>query len=229
MKAWIIVTLSIALLACTDVNQNKTTPDLTEGQSYFLEIALGSEYGNSAPVIKKWTSNIRIALNTSISPELQKELTKIITELNQLSRSISIAQVAEPQEANVLVFISDAQTYGNYEPNARPYFSENLGFFWVYWKENYAIYKASLYVEESLDTTCQKHVLREELTQLLGLMNDSYKYPNSIFYQGWSCTPFYTELDKEVIGYILNPNIKPGMTRAQLENFFREMNSKAVR
>jgi hypothetical protein len=45
----------------------------------------------------------------------------------------------------------------------------------------------------------KKHILREELTQSIGLLNDSMKYPNSIFYQGWTFPTEYTELDKEVI------------------------------
>ena len=45
----------------------------------------------------------------------------------------------------------------------------------------------------------KKNLLREELTQSLGLFNDSMKYPDSIFYQVWSETTEYSELDKEVI------------------------------
>jgi hypothetical protein len=50
----------------------------------------------------------------------------------------------------------------------------------------------------------QKHLLREELTQALGLSNDSYDYPESIFYQGWTETTEYTELDKDVIRMMYN-------------------------
>ena len=32
----------------------------------------------------------------------------------------------------------------------------------------------------------QKHVIREEITQSLGFLNDTYDYPESIFYQGYS-------------------------------------------
>ncbi|MBM3417913.1 MAG: DUF2927 domain-containing protein [Bacteroidetes bacterium] len=36
--------------------------------------------------------------------------------------------------------------------------------------------------KNQLSISEEKHVLREELTQCLGLPNDSWKYTNSIFY-----------------------------------------------
>ena len=50
----------------------------------------------------------------------------------------------------------------------------------------------------------QKHILREELTQSLGLCNDSWKYEESIFYQGYSTVTEYSELDKKVIQMLYN-------------------------
>ena len=45
----------------------------------------------------------------------------------------------------------------------------------------------------------QKHVIREEITQSLGFINDSYEYPESIFYQGFSENDFFSEMDKKII------------------------------
>jgi hypothetical protein len=50
----------------------------------------------------------------------------------------------------------------------------------------------------------QKHLLREELTQSLGLVNDSWKYKNSIFYQGWTTTTEYSDIDRELIDILYN-------------------------
>jgi hypothetical protein len=38
----------------------------------------------------------------------------------------------------------------------------------------------------------------KELTQSLGLLNDSWKYPKSIFYQGWTTTTSFSKMGKEV-------------------------------
>jgi hypothetical protein len=50
----------------------------------------------------------------------------------------------------------------------------------------------------------QKHLLREELTQALGLFNDSYKYDNSIFQQSWTTTTDYAPIDVKLIEMLYN-------------------------
>jgi hypothetical protein len=59
-----------------------------------------------------------------------------------------------------------------------------------------------IYRCESLDG--QKHLLREELTQSLGLFNDSYKYENSIFQQRWTETTEYAPIDRVLIDMLYN-------------------------
>ena len=51
----------------------------------------------------------------------------------------------------------------------------------------------------------QKHLLREELTQSLGLGKDSFKYPNSIFQSSWTQTLNYLKIDKDVIRLLYHP------------------------
>jgi hypothetical protein len=41
--------------------------------------------------------------------------------------------------------------------------------------------------------------ITSEITQSLGLANDSMKYPDSIFYEGYSTTQQLSKIDKEVI------------------------------
>ena len=45
----------------------------------------------------------------------------------------------------------------------------------------------------------QRHVIREEITQSLGLFNDTYDYPESIFYQGYSEQTSFASIDEEII------------------------------
>ena len=63
-----------------------------------------------------------------------------------------------------------------------------------------------MYVDTERCTSidAQKHLLREELTQSLGLFNDSDKYPNSIFQQAWTETTEYSEIDIKMIHMLYN-------------------------
>jgi len=58
--------------------------------------------------------------------------------------------------------------------------------------------------ERTSNNSQRKHILREEITQSLGFGNDSYRYPESIFYQGWTEVHEYSDIDKEVIKMFYN-------------------------
>ena len=51
----------------------------------------------------------------------------------------------------------------------------------------------------------------------MGLMKDSYTYPESLFHHK-SAPLEYAEVDKQVIRLLYDENIKPGMTRQQVLN-----------
>ena len=68
----------------------------------------------------------------------------------------------------------------------------------------------------------QSHLLREELTQALGMWNDTAKYPDSIFYSVYAYTTEYLEVDREIIRTLYNPRVKVGMNDADLDLLFLE-------
>ena len=191
---------------------------LTEDQRYFLKVALGSEMGNNAAFIRKWSQDMKVFVPDSSHAELLVELRKVISEINALSQSIRVKRVMTMAEANYVIFLSDKDTYAQHEPNAAAYLNDNRGLFWVYWSAGYELNRGSMYVDvvRNTDLNCMKHLLREELTQSLGLMVDTDDYAESIFYQRWTCTPSYTDIDRKLIRYILNPKIRSGMDRAEV-------------
>lgn len=57
-----------------------------------------------------------------------------------------------------------------------------MGFSYVEFKKtNFVINKALIFVDSEITLKDKRHVIIEELTQSIGLLNDSDKYPNSIF------------------------------------------------
>jgi hypothetical protein len=98
----------------------------------------------------------------------------------------------------IILLISDG--FANYCPNLdRSLLTNNWGLFSV------GSVKGYMYVDiNRANEVEQKHLLREELTQSLGLFNDSYKYPESIYYQGWTTTTEYAPIDIELIEMLYN-------------------------
>jgi len=174
--------------------------DSNEVNAYFNEIALKDEFSGevlSNPI--KWTSDIRIYVKGEKKQYLILELSKIISELNDLIEYINISIVSDSTQSNMPIFFGSMEEYNIIFPYSRKY-SNQLGLGSL-WTNNNEIYFAKIFVDTKnhLSISEEKHVLREELTQCLGLPNDSWKYPNSIFYQGWTSITEYSDIDKLLI------------------------------
>lgn len=190
---------------------------------YLSEVAFDTEFGDSTQKITKWVTDIRIFVSGEYPLHLDTELDKIINEINDLSESIQLSRTTSKDKANYQIYFGTGEQYSQIEPNAKAYVDNNFGLLWVYWNANNEIYQGSMYVdiERTGDQDAQKHLLREELTQSLGLLNDSYKYSESIFYQDWTQTTEYSELDKQLIKVLYSKEIKPGMTQQQVNQVVR--------
>ena len=73
------------------------------------------------------------------------------------------------------------------------------------------------------DSTTQPertHMIREELTQSLGLFKDSWEHSDSIFYEGWTTTDKYGPLDEATIRLLYQPQLVPGMDRNQVRSLY---------
>lgn len=189
----------------------------TEQINYFLEIALGSEFGGSAP-IRKWNEPIRIRVTGNPTLADRQSLQAVINDLNRLVQGISLT--IDNNNPNVEVIFAPEPEFRRYEPDYQP---TNLGFFWAQWNRD-TLNRARILISTTGVTQQERsHLIREELTQSLGLMQDSYRYPDSIFYQAWTDPTQYSSIDQAVISMLYRPEIRPGMTRSQVEAVLRRM------
>lgn len=185
-------------------------------KEYFEEIALKSEYIKiKNPKIVKWTQDVCVFVSGQQSDILTKELQKIIKELNLLISPIEICEVQSKEASKLHIFLGLGTEFSaSIETLAKPYTQSNLGLFFIYPNAKCEISKANMYVDifRAKSLRLQKHLLREELTQALGLLNDSMKYPESIFFKGKSFTTQYSLIDKKVIKMLYHPKVKAGMS-----------------
>ncbi|MCB9081657.1 MAG: DUF2927 domain-containing protein [Lewinellaceae bacterium] len=208
------------------------SPDQTSGpatpkepddavKTYFLDIAFGNEFGSRYTTIRKWREDVRLYVVDTSYAALYQELKLVIGELNRFNKSFQIRRVNSPSEANYTVYFGPGSTYAQqYEPSASNAVANNWGLFWIYWNGQQEIFRGSMYVDvvRTQDPACQRHLLREELTQSLGLMNDSSRYDESIFQQKWTCTTSYAPIDSTVLTWFLDPRISAGMTEQQVKD-----------
>jgi len=193
----------------------------TQTEQYFLDVALNAEFGAEINKLKKWDSDILIFVDHNGETELLDELDDILEEINSLSQSIKLRIVDDRQSANYIILLGTADEYAALEPNAASFVESNWGLTWIYW-DGGTIYRGSMYVdiERNTELDCQKHLLREELTQGLGLLNDTNDFPESIFYQRWTCTTEYSPEDRMLIMYLLDPMFEADMTVEDILDLF---------
>lgn len=181
-------------------------------QEYFFEVALGSEYGSSQPVIHKWTDDVRIKINGEPTSEDLDSLDKVIADLNSLINDISLETVTFNQ--NIDIYFTSVNQFESILPS---YVPGNMGFFSVWWDSNGVIYVGKILIAtDRINQQERSHLIREELTQSLGIMKDSYRYEDSIFYQGWTDTSSYLPIDRAVIRLLYDSRLVPGMTQEQV-------------
>ena len=198
---------------------------LSPVHQYFVEVAFGKTYISDYRAIRKWEEDIKLFVPETQYLHLNEELDTIISELNTLIGDIKIEKVSNLYDANYVVYFGRGSDYAEkYESNASGYVQDFKSLFWIY-SSNWRIYGASIYVDvfRETDEECQKHRLREELTQSLGLMLDSNEYPLSIFYDEETCVTEYTDLDRKLIKILYDPNITPGMSRRAVEEYLASL------
>ena len=183
---------------------------------YFLEITLGAEYGGSSSVIRKWSRDPLIQVHGNPTAVDLDTLAQVISELNELVGDIRLELVQD--NANVVIY---------FEPESRfpsildGYVPGNSGFFWTWWSSN-VINRATILIATDQAEEARSHLIREELTQALGLMRDSNSRPKSIFYQKWTTVTEYSDIDREVIRILYLDDVAAGMTRDDILALFSD-------
>tara|TARA_A100001011_G_C14206939_1_gene798203 strand:- start:324 stop:1067 length:744 start_codon:yes stop_codon:yes gene_type:complete len=187
---------------------------LSSIHQYFTRIAFGSEYNSQDTQLKRWESNIRLKITGSPTTEDQNTVRTVISELNTLleETEIRVSIAGESESYTTKIEFIPRENFRNSLPN-----SNNLanGFVTVWYGSNRRIYKSHILIATDQSETRRQHVIREEITQSLGLLNDTYDYNNSIFYQGYSTVSTFSEFDRAIIALAYSDTCDTGMS---LEN-----------
>lgn len=197
----------------------------SDAVDYFLQIAMGSEWGSSGGVVRKWNGPVRIGVQGNPTRQDEQTLNAVISELNRLIEDDRVTLTLDNQNPNVVIrFVPESQ-FRSIEPNYRP---RNLGFFWLEWN-NQSISNARILISTTGVTQQERsHLIREELTQVMGLMRDSYDYADSIFYQRWTDVTEYAAIDREVIQLLYQPTITFGMSPREVSAEIARLRNEPV-
>lgn len=195
-----------------------------EDISYFKEIALKVEYGTQMYRIHKWTEELRLKIIGDPDVQDKHALDTTIQTLNKLSENLKLRYAQDNERANVEVYFIPHAEFLKHTSVEEVVLESNWGLGAVWWNGQGEIYQAEILIAIDRPSVEERaHLIREELTQTLGVLNDSWEKPESIFYQGWGAQD-YTELDKKVVQILYDERIRPNMKEEELDRALARLN-----
>jgi hypothetical protein len=185
---------------------------------YFVEIGFGAEYGGSSRIVRRWATGPAVRVNGTPTADDLATLSDVVGDINALTTTVDMSLVqAEPSvELHFARQADFPQILPSYVPG-------NVGYFSVWWDASQHIYRAVVLVSVEIDQVGRNHIIREELTQILGLMQDSYRYQDSIFQQSWTTVDRYSTLDEQLIEMLYRPELAVGSTPHQAVRLLRTL------
>ena len=228
--------------SCTDLDVQESTETATDYKlltehndeasywrkrhliNYFVMVALGSEYGPDFRISRRWHSDMKVFVKGDYELFLYEEMIKIVGEINDLAQDgFKVEIVDQEKDANFTAYIMTKEEYLQFHPEASERIKVNDGLFSLT-MDDFTIVNGNLFIDAELRSQeHQKHLIREELTQSLGLGNDIEFYPNSIFYQQPSRVTEYSLNDKEIIRLLYHPNMIAGLSEQTVRSVLADI------
>ena len=171
---------------------------------YFCDVALEVEYGETDHTVIKWDRPIYYYISGAATETDLAQITALTDAHNGITGFPGISAVDSAESANLIIsFVDSAGMLSAAGDNFNGYVT-------VSWS-NSNITSGSIYYSTDISQELRSAVIVEELCQSLGLLNDTYDYPESIFYQYHTETDWPTSLDWAIIELLYRTEIRPGM------------------
>lgn len=203
---------------------------------YFNEIALEGEYYESPRKTIKWGKPMKLFVYKDGENKAQMAIiNKTIKKINSLViDGFNIELTDNIDKSNAILYLCEKEKVAE----INPYFFEiinneiieeefsGFGFVNFDWN-NFQIVQALIFIEKNESLEIQESTILEELTQSIGLLNDSEKYKNSVFYKNQiedgKLIKDYSILDKDIIRLLYNSKMKAGLDKKQTEKVIKKI------
>lgn len=151
------------------------------------QIMLGVEYGDADNVAARWIRSPSLSVFGATTAQ-DDAVRATVEQLNDVLASTPLRGItllpANDTTADIQVYFAPLRQFWSLSIRLGfPYYPENWGYFWWFRNGRFEIQRAFvLLASDKLHGPALRHFTLEEITQSLGLSNDSPLYPESIFY-----------------------------------------------
>lgn len=175
-----------------------------------MAVALGREYGSGDAVVTMWDkTDVTVRIHGGDKKSLAC-LDTVLEDFNALTATTDLTVTTG--EPDIELHFAPVSKFRSIEPE---YVDGNDGFFYFYWSDEYALTRATVLIRSTgIADRDRCHLIREEMTQVMGLAKDTDKYPESVFHSEWGPNPItYSALDREIIRLLYSGAVHPGDNR----------------
>ncbi len=188
-----------------------------------MEIVFGSEFvGEDSNIVRKWTVPLRIAIYAREPLRYRALVEPVLQQLHGLTGlDIQLVDRTSPAQNAYILILGREQFYAYAEshlsPGKNPRTNTYLDCFGVFAADRGgAINELTAVIPELASEATKRSCVIEEVTQALGLPNDSFTVKPSIF----NDDDEYQDLtwqDGLFLRVLYDARVRPGMTRAEFE------------
>ena len=154
----------LLLVSCTEddgetIPESELNASQLEAISYFKEVALGFENGNSSEITRKWGTTMSVFVGGNPSTANTMILEQAIADINELATDgFSIEIVNDSLLANCYLFFGSGLDFADIFPEENNVNANTTGFFSVWWNSD-IINEARIVINpELLNPTQQRSV-----------------------------------------------------------------------
>ncbi len=183
----------------------------TAGQilDHFCTVALGAEYGDSADAVIRWAEPLLYYIEGAATDADLAKFGAIADALNSVPGFPGLSEAGSAGEANLRIRFVDSEGMAEISEDVDPGSAFN-GYVTIWWQD-YEISRGDIYYNTDIPQSERDGVIVEELCQSLGLLTDTYDYPESVFYQYHTDAAWPSTLDWAIIQLLYRSELAPGM------------------
>jgi len=219
----------VALLATQPASPAEDSLSNAQVVANLMEIVFGSEFvGEDSNVVRKWTAPLRIAIYAKEPQRYRALVEPVLRQLHGLTglEFRLVDQAASDQNAYILILGREqfyAYAESHLSPGKNPRTNTYLDCFGIFAADRGGVINelTAVIPDVASDATKRSCVI-EEVTQALGLPNDSFTVKPSIF----NDDDEYQDLtwqDELFLRVLYDKRVQPGMTRAAFEPLARRI------
>ena len=220
----VMVVLGTGLSARAEVFSASTAQEArTKALEAFDVCALSMEYpdaGAQQGHLIRWSDGIRVYIGGNPT---RKDLDIISAMFLNLALRVpelpNITLVSREEDSNVQFWFVPLKQLGDFLPG---YVEGNWGYFHLNYY-NWMIREAQVGIATDVtDQKARNHLIQEEFTGALGLLNDHFLYSDSILYQPWTTVQQPSEVDWLMLNILYSPRLSPGMDKDKIHSILTE-------